>query len=91
MARKNRCIHEIIYDILYSLSNSIGGLVKTRLCSSAGLPLDRCNKLLGLLSSYGLVYSGVIGGRVVYFISDRGYEYLGLLEQLERLLPLRSG
>ncbi len=91
MTRRNRCIHEIIYDILYLLSNSIGGLVKTRLCNSAGLPLDRCSKLLGLLSSYGLVYSRIVNGRVVYFISDRGYAYLGLLEQLERILPLRSG
>ena len=87
MRLKYRCIHDIIYDLLKTLSGN-EYVVKTRLCSSANLPLDRCNALLHVLESSGLITGIPKGNRVVYVLTDKGYAYIGLYEQLSHLLNL---
>jgi len=83
--KKYRCRHDIIYDLLYHLSREFR-VVKTRLCSYANLPLDRCDELLTHLESHGLITKIVDRGRVYVLITDRGYIYIGLYEQLKRII-----
>jgi len=61
---------------------------KTRLCLLANMPLDRCSDLLLKLESYGLIYRVRDGRRDVYRISEAGYIYLGLYEELLKLAPV---
>ncbi len=87
--RVKRCIHDIVYDLLLILSNEPWGARKTKLCTGANLPLDRCTGFLGLLIDRGLVYTRIRDdGAAFYYISDRGYAYLGLYTQLKRILGM---
>ena len=84
-----RCIHSVIYDLLKSIQKSRIPL-KSRICRSSNLPLDRCSRVLELMEEYGLVYSYFNSGRKVYEIAERGYVYIGVYERLLELLPLIS-
>jgi len=89
LRRTYRCIHGIVYDILCILSTEYR-LGKTKLCSSANLPLDRCSKLLLLLAEKGLIYERSADRTRFYEITEKGYEYIALYEHLNSLLPLHS-
>ncbi|MFZ8783653.1 MAG: hypothetical protein ACO2OR_06715 [Desulfurococcaceae archaeon] len=84
-----RCIHSVMYDLLKSIQRSRVPL-KSRICRSSNLPLDRCSGVLELMEKYGLVYSYHRGGRKMYEIAERGYVYIGVYERLLELLPLTS-
>jgi predicted transcriptional regulator len=83
-----RCIYDIVYDILLSMLTTHRG-TKTRICRASNLPLDRCERVLELIKELGLAYSTNIGGREVYQLTDRGYQYIGVYEALIELLPTR--
>jgi predicted transcriptional regulator len=87
--RRNRSIYDTIYDLLAILSDE-GCMGKTRLCTAGGLPLDRCTRLLDLLTEYGLVYVQTGRGRKEVCINTRGYVYIGLYEKIQETLPIRS-
>ncbi len=87
MRKLYRCIHDIVYDILEVVADSIY-IGKTRLCSYANLPLDRCSEILDLLMEYGFIIVEEHSGRNVYSLTERGYEYIGLYRKLHELLPL---
>jgi len=80
-----RCIHDIVYDLLKTLAYN-QYMVKTRLCSYSNLPLDRCNEILSILESNGLIISRNIGIRTIITITDKGYVYIGLYEQMTSIL-----
>lgn len=84
--RKNRCIHHIIYDMLRALTRK--PLRKTNLCLTANLPLDRCSPILSLLESYGLIYKTEAKGENLFFITEAGYIYVGLYQELLKLIPI---
>jgi len=84
-----RCIHSVIYDLLKSIQKSRVPL-KSRICRSSNLPLDRCSGVLELMEKYGLVYSYHCSGRKMYEVAERGYVYIGVYERLLELLPLTS-
>jgi len=87
LRQKYRCIHDIVYDVLDTLRSEVY-VIKTRLCTAASLPLDRCSELLTVLETSGLVLSLKRGRRTLYVLTDRGYAYLGLYEQLSSILSL---
>jgi len=86
--RKYRCVHDIIYDLLKTLSNEYR-LKITQLCSQANLPLDRCSKIIQHLVNHGLVRRVVSGKHVFYELSDLGYAYIGLYDQLNNIIKTR--
>ncbi len=83
--RRNRCIHSIIYDLLKLLVEE-QPVKKTRLCTGARLPLDRCTPILQLLVEKGLVYTVVEDESTYYYIADNGYIYIGVYEKLQGLI-----
>ena len=87
--RIKRCIYDIIYDLLSTLRDEQPQL-KTPLCTASNLPLDRCSKLLGILLRYGLISEVILDNSRYYILSENGYIYLGIYEEMNRLLPLRS-
>jgi len=87
MRAKYRCIHDIVYDLLSTLAGE-SGVVKTKLCTTANMPIDRCNEVLRILETYGLVTGFRRNRETVYVLTDRGYAYIGLYEQLNHLLNL---
>ncbi len=90
-SRKNRCIHDIVYEILTVLQRN-GEMRKTALCLSANLPMDRCTSVLKLLGSYGLICETPDKRVKLYRICERGYMYLGLYVKLRETLPyLKQG
>ncbi len=82
----SRCIHSVIYDLLVSIQNTKRP-IKSRICRSSNLPLDRCGKILGFLESNGFIYRYFDEGRWIYEITERGYEYIGIYEKLLELIP----
>lgn len=82
-----RCIHDVVYDILLSITNA-GRPLKSRVCLASNLPLDRCERLLKVMEEYGLIYSRIIEGRRVYVLTERGYQYMGIYESLRDIFPL---
>lgn len=83
--RKNRCFHEIIYDLLKNI-DEYEGIRKTQICSSSNLPIDRCNKLITILEINGLLIKITNNSREKMVLTSRGYAYIGLYEQIERIL-----
>ncbi|MET1160217.1 MAG: winged helix-turn-helix domain-containing protein [Thermoprotei archaeon] len=76
----------MVYDIL-KLLDLEERMLKTHICTSANLPLDRCSKILDLLQFYGLVVRVSDEKRISYSITERGYEYIGLYEKLVEIAP----
>lgn len=81
-----RCRHDVVYDVLKTLSTRYNGLGITKLCMFANLPVDRGNELLKHLIKAGLVYMLKEGNAVKYFITPRGYEYISMYERIRTLL-----
>jgi len=85
ITRRNRCVHDIVYDILTVLSRN-GEMCKTALCLSANLPVDRCNRILKLLEANGLIRREPDERVKRYRICERGYVYLGLYVKVHEIL-----
>lgn len=83
--RKNRCIHEIIYDLLKNIAEH-GNSSKTKICSYSNLPIDRCNKLLIILENNGLLTKIFEDNKEKYVLTANGYAYIGLYEQIRKIL-----
>jgi len=84
-ARRYRCSHQIIYEMLVALTKKPLG--KTKLCSRSNMPLDRCSELLIELENRGLIYKVREGNRDFYRIAEAGYVYVSLYEKLLGLVP----
>lgn len=80
--RRNRCIHDVVYDVLSALRER--PLRLTPLCTLANLPVDRGLKLLSMLEECGLVTSREERGRKTYSLAELGYVYVSLYEELSR-------
>jgi predicted transcriptional regulator len=78
--RVYRCSHDIIFDILRALREK-GSSPITSLCLKARVPVDRGIKTLSHLETMGLV-SSHMEKRKQYFITERGYEYVFLYEEV---------
>lgn len=83
LPRRNRCLHDIVYDVLSQLREGPKRL--TPLCTAANLPVDRGLKLLSALGECGLIVSREERGRRVYMLSELGYVYISLYEELSRI------
>jgi len=66
------------------------GVYITEVCMKANLPVDRGNKLLRMLTDKGLAYSFKEGKRRKYFVTDLGYEYMGIFLKLKEILQENS-
>jgi len=82
-----RCIHDTVYDLLKSIQRS-SKPIKSRICRASNLPLDRCEKILVLMESYGLICRYFSEGRGIYEITERGYQYMGIYEKLLEAFPV---
>lgn len=81
-SRRKRCIHDVVYDVLSALREGPAKL--TPLCTLANLPVDRGLRLLSVLEECGLVTSREERGRRVYLLSELGYVYVSLYEELSK-------
>lgn len=82
-----RCVHDVVYDLLKSIQEALRP-IKSRICRASNLPLDRCEKVLELMESCGLIYSYFSEGRRIYEITERGYQYMGVYEKLLEAFPV---
>ncbi len=76
----------MVRDMLRALTE--GEKRATNLCREANVPMDRGKPLLNYLVERGLVVALEGEKGVEYRITFLGYEWLGLYERLEELLPL---
>jgi len=81
---KNRCRHDIVKSMLEACREE---MCVTEICRRAGLPVDRGRRIVNQLLRYGLLIELQEGGRKRYKITPRGYEWLGIYERLEEVLP----
>ncbi len=81
---RNRCRHDIVRSVLEACGVEAG---ITEICRRAGLPVDRGRRVVGQLLRYGLLVELQEGKRRTYRITPRGYEWLGIYERLEEVLP----
>ena len=81
-----RCRYDVIADVLRALSMNFRGLRITELCRLANLPVDRGLRILEFLKERGLVYEEPMNSVRVYRISDLGYAYLSLYENLTSMI-----
>ena len=81
----NRCKHDIINDMLGVLSTDSRRI--TELCMSGNVPVDRGKEIIATLEKYGLLIHSGESGEIVYRITDRGYEWLGLYRMIRKVLP----
>lgn len=88
LPRRGRCVHDVIYDVLSTLKE--GPVRLTPLCTAANLPVDRGLKLLSALEECGLVISKEEKGRRVYTLSELGYAYIALYEELSKVFCSQS-
>ncbi len=70
--RRNRCIHDIIHDMLATLAEGERGITELRL--NSGIPVDRGKKIVDYLVACGLLTIGVEDNRVRYRITVAGYQ-----------------
>lgn len=80
----NRCRHDIIYNLLASLTAEPKRI--TDLCSAGNLPVDRGKVLVQNIERFGLLIK-TGGDDVFYNLTARGYEWIGLYELLRKVLP----
>lgn len=81
-----RCRYDVIADVLRALSTNFRGLRITELCRIANLPVDRGLRILEFLKERGLIYEKPMNSVRVYRISDLGYAYLSLYDNLTSLI-----
>ncbi len=81
---RNRCRHDIVRSVLEACK---GDVRITEVCRKAGLPVDRGRRIVDLLLRYGLLVELREGRGRRYRITPRGYEWLGIYESLEEVLP----
>ena len=85
---------DIYNDILEFLKRHPDGCQVTRLSYGAGLPIDRINEMLGILSRCDLVKVHVVGEplqgnlnqRRYYSITRKGLEYLDAYKKIQGLV-----
>ncbi len=81
---RNRCRHDIVRSVLEACREEAG---ITEICRKAGLPVDRGRRIVDRLLRYGLLVELQEGKMRRYRITPRGYEWLGIYESLEEVLP----
>ncbi len=81
---RNRCRHDIVRSVLEACKDDAR---ITEVCRRAGLPVDRGRRIVDLLLRYGLLVELREGRERRYRITPRGYEWLGIYERLEEVLP----
>jgi len=87
LARSKRCHHDIIYELLTTIRDGFPAL-KTRVCTASNMPLDRCNKVLDIMESFGLIYRRGEGRGAEYYVTEQGYIYISLYERLREVVPI---
>jgi len=83
--RKYRSQAGIIYDVLRTVMR-YGEVSVTHIMYGANLPFDRTKEVVRSLVSRGLLVDVRVNGRVMYRLTERGYEALKKLEKAKRLL-----
>jgi len=81
---------DIYADILQAVDKREGSKV-TRIALASNLPVDRANKVLGLLVSYGLLrMQPQASGGKRYYVADRGLDFLDAYRRLRGFLAALS-
>lgn len=86
--KKYRCLYDIIYDILKAI-NELYNPNTTLICQKANLPYDRCMVLIKILEEHGLLYTVNEHNRKRIYLTENGYIYIGLYDEIQKIIQLR--
>ncbi|MGB9758763.1 MAG: winged helix-turn-helix domain-containing protein [Thermoproteota archaeon] len=88
--RTNRCLHEIVYEMLEAIARE-GPKNVTSLCRIANIPVDRGKIIVNLLVKSGILASYEYERNRYYIVTENGYDYLGTYKHLKEIFdPLKK-